>query len=375
MKKIVIIVLLFSLILSLAGCVITIPQTPIEPSIPPATPSEQPAAVPIDPGWSLDIPMKVAQPLPSIADVVEKVFPSVVAINTETVTIDFFSRPQTQKGAGSGWVIDKNGIIVTNNHVVEGAKKVIIEMFDGKTFQVGSEKIYRDPITDLAIIKVDAINLPAANIGDSTKLRVGDWVVALGNPLGNGLRAKEGTVSGLKVSLMVEQEETLDGLIETSAAINPGNSGGPLINLAGQVIGITSAKMAAVGVEGMGYAISIKEAIPIIEQLIRVGYVIRPYLGIAPVTVDQYVASLYRLPINTGVAVFSVVPGGPADKVGLKKYDVITHYNGKEVTTREALLQAIHSSKIGEEVTLTIVNSTTTKTISVRPVQSPAPSQ
>lgn len=375
MKKVVIIVLLLSLILSLAGCVITIPQTPIETSIPPVTPPEQPAAVPIDPSWSLDIPMKVAQPLPSIADVVEKVFPSVVAINTETVTIDFFSRPQTQKGAGSGWVIDKNGIIVTNNHVVEGAKKVIIEMFDGKTFQVGSERIYRDPITDLAIIKVDAGNLPAASIGDSTKLRVGDWVVALGNPLGKGLRAKEGTVSGLKVSLMVEQEETLDGLIETSAAINPGNSGGPLINLAGQVIGITSAKMAAVGVEGMGYAISIQEAIPIIEKLIRVGYIIRPYLGIAPVTVDQYVASLYRLPMNTGVAVFSVVPGGPGDKAGLKKYDVITHYNGKEVTTREALLQAIHSSKIGEEVTLTIVNSTSTKTVSTRLTQSPAPGQ
>jgi serine protease Do len=337
------------------------------------TPSEQPPAAPIDPNWSPDIQFKSTQPLPNIADVVEKVFPSVVAINTETVVLDFFSRAQTQKGAGSGWIIDKNGIIVTNNHVVEGAKKVTVEMVDGRTFQVGPERVYRDPITDLAVIKVDATNLPAAVIGDSTKLRVGDWVVALGNPLGRGLRAKEGTVSGLKVALLVDQEQTLDDLIETSAAINPGNSGGPLVSMVGQVIGITSAKMAAVGVEGMGYAISIKTALPIIEQLIKRGYIIRPYLGIALFTVDQSVATAYRLPVNTGVVITYISPGGPADNAGLRKYDVITHFNGKEVNTTEALLQALHSSKIGDDITITFVRDDTTKTISVRLTQNSAP--
>lgn len=373
MKKVLIMLLLLGLVLSSSSCVITLPQAPLQPPTLPVAPSQQPSAVPIDPNWSPDTPSKIAQPLPNIADVVEKAFPLVVAINTETVAIDFFSRPQTQKGAGSGWVIDKNGIIVTNNHVVEGAKKVTVEMFDGRTFQVSQERVYRDPLTDLAIIKVDATNLPTAVIGDSAKLRVGDWVVALGNPLGRGLRAKEGTVSGLKVSLLVDQGQTLDDLIETSAAINPGNSGGPLINLVGQVVGITSAKMAAVGVEGMGYAISIKTAMPIIEQLIRRGYVIRPYLGIAPVTVDQNIASLYRLPVTSGVVVAYVSSGSPADKAGLKKYDVIIQFNGKEVTTAEALLQAIHTSKIGEDVTITFVREGSTKTISIRLVQSSAP--
>ncbi len=122
--------------------------------------------------------------------------------------------------------------------------------------------IFRDPLTDLAIIKVDLANLPQAAVGDSSRLRVGDWVVAIGNPLGNGIKAKEGTVSGLKVSLSVDQEEeSLHDLIETSAAINPGNSGGPLLNMKGEVIGITSAKIAEVGVEGMGYAISINSAL------------------------------------------------------------------------------------------------------------------
>lgn len=373
MKRILIVLLLLSLALSLSGCVITLPPTPLETPTLPVAPSQRPSVAPIDPNWSPDTQTKIVQPLPNIADVVEKTFPAVVAINTETVAIDFFSRPQMQKGAGSGWIIDKSGIIVTNNHVVEGAKKVTVEMFDGRTFQISQEKVYRDPVTDLAVIKVEAASLPAAVIGDSSKLRVGEWVIALGNPLGKGLRAKEGTVSGLKVSLMVDQGQTLDDLIETSAAINPGNSGGPLVNLAGQVIGITSAKMAAVGVEGMGYAISIKAALPIIEQLIKSGFVIRPYLGIAPVTIDQYVASLYRLPVTSGVVVAYVAAGSPADKAGFKKYDVITHFNGKEVTTAEALLQAIHTSKVGEDITITFIRDGGSKTVSIRLVQSSAP--
>jgi len=132
-----------------------------------------------------------------------------------------------QSGAGSGWILDKSGIIVTNNHVVEGASKVVIQLSDGRTSEVTADKVYRDPLTDMAIIKVDLPNLPALDIGDSGKLRVGDWVVAIGNPLGKGTKAKEGIVSGLRVSLSLDEEESLYDLIETSAAINAGNSGGP----------------------------------------------------------------------------------------------------------------------------------------------------
>jgi serine protease Do len=374
MKQVFIIVLLaLSLVIGMTGCVITVPNI-TAPSLPqnqtPATPTPN---QPVNTGWSPPQPQTEAPTLPSIADVVEKVYPSVVAINTEVVTLDIFRTPLTQKGAGSGWIIDKDGIIVTNNHVVEGAKKVTVELNDGRTFEADPKNIRTDPLTDLAVIKIDATNLPAANVGDSTKLRVGDWVVAIGNPLGEGIRAKEGTVSGLKVSLDIEQGQTLDDLIETSAAINPGNSGGPLVNMKAEVIGITSAKVAAVGVEGLGYAISTKTAIPIIELLIKQGYVVRPWLGVTLYTVDQYVAMINHLPVDKGVVVAYVRPESPAAEAGLQELDVITRFKDKEVTTAEELINTIHESNIGEEVTITFVRGNETKTTTARLIQSPSP--
>ena len=373
MKRAFVILMMLSIALGMTGCLITIPNTPV-PSLPqspipaPSTPKE-----PLDTGWAPPLFETEAPTLPSIADVVAEVYPSVVAINTEVVSLDFFRNPLTQKGAGSGWIIDKDGIIVTNNHVVEGAKKVTVELGDGRTFEPDLNDIHTDQLTDLAVIKIDATDLPAASIGDSSQLRVGDWVVAIGNPLGEGIRAKEGTVSGLKVSLDIEQGQTLDDLIETSAAINPGNSGGPLVNMKAEVIGITSAKVAAVGVEGLGYAISTKTAIPTIEQLIKQGYVVRPWLGVTLYTVDQYVATINQLPVNKGVVVVYVRPGSPAAEAGLQELDVITQFKGKEVTTAEELINAIHDSNIGDEITITFVRGNDTRTVTTRLIQSPLP--
>ncbi|MBM4451575.1 MAG: trypsin-like serine protease, partial [Chloroflexi bacterium] len=283
MKRIVSVILVTTLLLSLASCLYVFPQT--TKPLPPAEASPNRSTVkPIEPTWTPPAIERSTSTLPSIADVVAKVYPSVVAISTEVSTQSLFYGPQRQSGAGSGWIIDKDGIIVTNNHVVEKASKVTIELSDDRIFEVDTSKVHADPITDLAVIKIEASNLPATELGDSSKLRVGDWVVAIGNPLGQGLRAKEGTISGLKVSLPVDVGQTLDDLIETSAAINPGNSGGPLVNMQGQVVGITSAKISGVGVEGMGYAISVKAALPIITQLISSGYVTRPYLGVTLAT-------------------------------------------------------------------------------------------
>jgi serine protease Do len=195
----------------------------------------------------------------------------------------------------------------------------------------------------------------------------------MGNPLGQGIRAKEGTVSGLNVSLDVDQNETLGDLIETSAAINPGNSGGPLVNMQAEVIGITSAKIAAVGVEGLGYAISTNTAIPIIQQLIKQGYVTRPWLGVTLYTVDQYIAAANGLSIDKGAVVAYVKPGSPASAVGLQQLDVITRFKDKEVTTAEEVINAIHDSQIGEEVKITFVRGNETKTTSARLIQSPPP--
>jgi serine protease Do len=372
MKRIVITLVLLSLLISMAGCFVPLPTVPRSPTEESQTPATQTPGPPLAPGWSPPSIEPGTPTLPSIADVVEKVYPSVVAISTRVEMLDIFLTPRTQEGAGSGWIIDKNGIIVTNYHVVEGAKKVTIELSDGRLSEADPSSVYGDPLTDLAVIKINATNLPAVSIGDSTKLRVGDWLVAIGNPLGQGLRAKEGTVSGLKVSLPADGQ-TLSDLIETSAAINPGNSGGPLVNMKGEVIGITSAKIAAVGVEGMGYAISTKTAMPIIEQLIRQGYVIRPWLGLTLSTVDQYIATVNRLPVDKGVVIAYVKSGSPADQAGLRKLDVITRFKDKEVTTADELIEAIHDSKVGEEVKITFVRGSNTNTTYARLIQSPPP--
>ncbi|HEY96300.1 MAG TPA: PDZ domain-containing protein [Dehalococcoidia bacterium] len=288
------------------------------------------------------------QVLPSIADVVATVKPSVVAINTEITITDFFNRQSTQEAAGSGWIISEDGYIVTNNHVVADAQSITVILDDGQVYI--AEIVGRDPLTDLAVIKIEAQNLPAAQVGDSSRLRIGDWVVAIGNSLGLGIRATQGIVSRTDISLQVDTNQVLYGLIETDAAINPGNSGGPLVNLAGEVIGINSVKQVQVEVEGVGYAISTEEAVPIIEQLINDGEASHPYLGVSLYPVDQYVISNFGLTIDHGVFVVTVGDNSPAAKAGLKPQDVILSFNGKEVETMDDLVIGIRSAKIGQEV-------------------------
>ncbi|MFC2022635.1 S1C family serine protease [Chloroflexota bacterium] len=204
--------------------------------------------------------------LDSIADVVAAVKSSVVAIDTE-VTYNMYRRTFTEAGAGSGWIIDDSGVIVTNYHVIEGATAIRVTLDDGRTFSVDPVMVAGDSLNDLAVLHIGAENLPALKIGDTDVLRVGDWVVSIGNPLGMGISAKEGIVSRLGVSLTVEGK-ALDRFIETSAATNPGNSGGPLVDMRGEVVGITSAKISSIGIEGLGYAISINDAIPAIRELV-----------------------------------------------------------------------------------------------------------
>jgi len=258
--------LVLILVLALGAACELLPKVDI--SLPLSPSAESNSTAPIDSGWSMAPAESQSPVLPSIADVVAKVKPSVVAINTQTTIRGIFNRPFTQEGAGSGWIIDENGFIVTNDHVVDGADSMTVTLDDGRTFAVDMNTVAGDPQTDLAVLRIDAENLPAADIGDSPALRVGDWVVAIGNSLGLGISATSGIVSGLEVSLPVSSGQTLHDLVQTDAAINPGNSGGPLVNMNGEVVGITSVKIAAVGVEGLGYAISIDDALPIIEELI-----------------------------------------------------------------------------------------------------------
>jgi len=371
MKRVNIKYLIASLILILSltlgtGC--ALPR--VEPLPPPSPPSPE-VTTPINPSWTLPPTESAASVLPNIADVVAKVKPSVVAISTEVVTYDIFNRPFRQEGVGSGWIIDEDGLIVTNNHVVAGAETITVTLDDGSTFP--AETVRTDPLTDLAVVKINAQDLPAADIGDSDELRVGDWVVAIGNSLGLGISAKEGIVSRQGVSIPVSQGQTLNDLIETSAAINPGNSGGPLVNMAGEVIAITSAKIAQVGVEGMGYAISSNTAIPIIEELVQKGYVIRPWLGVVLYTVDQYAVFRYKLAVDKGTLITEVGPGSPADNAGLAVDDVIVSFADKEITTAQELIKAIHSSQIGQEVEITYWRGETKNTTHAILIERPPP--
>lgn len=351
MKKITIgyliiaLILIFPLILG-AGCEL-IPEVDITlPSPPPPEPEVTTNTTPINTEGEIPTSPIQAPPLPSIADAVAKVKPSVVAITTEFTTYDFFNRPTPGEGAGSGWIVREDGIIITNSHVVTGAESIIITLDDGRTFP--AQAVRTDPLTDLAVVKIDAQNLPAADVGNSSQLRIGDWVVAIGNSLGLGTRATSGIVSAVEVRVEVSAGQTLYNLIQTDAAINPGNSGGPLVNMSGEVIGITSAKLAAV--EGVGYAISSNEAIPIIEQLINPGYVTRPWLGVVLYTVDEFAVLKYNLEAEEGSLIVHMVPDSPADKAGLKDYDVIVSMGGKEITNTEEMIRAIHASEIGEKV-------------------------
>jgi serine protease Do len=364
--------LIVILVLSgLTGCItISTPKT----TEPPTGTAPTVMAEPINPDWISPEMSVETEPLPSIADVVAQVKPSVVAITTEVIMRDFFNRQFKQEGAGSGWIIDESGIIVTNNHVIEGASAITVTTDDGTNYPADISSVATDPLNDLAILKIDAENLPALNRGCATDLRVGDWVIAIGNALGQGIRATEGIVSRQNVSLQVDQGQTLYDLLETTAAINPGNSGGPLVNLAGEVVGITSAKIAQIGVEGMGYAISIDTACPIIEELVTTGYVIRPWLGVGLYTVDQVAIMQLGLSVDEGVVLLEVVDSSPADNAGLEAGDVVVKIGEEETLTVQEFRRVLHASEIGEPLEITYWRGDSKSTATVVPTASPAPS-
>ncbi len=347
-----------------------IPVTPPGVAATPTPAPETPLA-PINPTWSPPIVTGTAGnqtiQLPGIADAVAAVKPGVVAISVTVINV--FN--QSQEGAGSGWIIDPNGIVVTNNHVVQDANTISVTLDDGRTFDVDPRTIYTDALNDLAILRIGATGLSALRVGDSSKTRVGDWVVAIGNALGQGISATEGIISRKGVTLPVDQGQTLYDLIATSAAINPGNSGGPLVNMAGEVIGITSAKLASIGVEAMGYAISTNAAMPIIQQLIKNGYVVRPWLGVTLRTVDQFTAIAYRLSVKKGAMLQQVAANSPAAKAGLQKGDVIVSAGGKDVSSADDMVRIIVASQIGRPFEVTYYRGSDKNTVQVTPAQSP----
>ncbi len=297
-----------------------------------------------------------------VVEIAKAVGPAVVGIaNFQSRGGLFGGDGPTEVGSGSGFVIDaKNGYIVTNNHVVLGAEKLVVSFADGRNLE--GKLVGGDPRTDLAVVKVtDSKNLTSVQLGDSSKLQVGEPVVAIGNPGGQEFARSvtTGVVSATNRILNIEGESSFN-LIQTDAAINPGNSGGPLVNYSGQVIGINSAKNQEPGFEGMGFAIPISDAMPTVQQLIQKGYASHPAIL---VSIDGRYTEEYATQKGwpAGAYVASVSIGGPAEKAGIKVGDIITKVNNIEVHNSLALTRELFKYKPGDKVAITYFRNASTK--------------
>lgn len=289
---------------------------------------------------------------------VEKTSPSVVAIGVSTRIInpfDPFSSIRKQDNTiATGFVISDKGIIVTNKHVVSGAGSYTVITKDGQKYEV--KKIYRDPVLDLAFVQIDASGLKAVELGDSSKLKVGQTVIAIGNALGQFTNSvTTGVVSGLGRKVVAGDPfsgaaESLDNLIQTDAAINPGNSGGPLLNSKGQVVGVNVATTE--GAQNIGFAIPMNTVKPIMEEFIQKGSVSRPFLGVHYKFISRDVAILNEVP--QGAYVQNMVEGGPAERAGVKSGDIILKINGAAIDNESKLAEVIASSQIGGRLELTV---------------------
>ena len=335
-------------------------------------------------------------PRGSFAPIVQKVVPGVVRIET-TSTLrntamqeapglddpfwrhffgDQFGRmfprgqigPQVVHGLGSGVIITKDGYILTNNHVVDGAKEVKVTMEDGHEYT--AKVIGRDPKTDLAVVKIDAKDLPVVPMADSDKVQVGDMALAIGNPFGVGQTVTEGIVSATdRGNVGIEAYENF---IQTDAAINPGNSGGALVDIEGRLIGINTAILSrSGGSQGVGFAIPSNIARTVMESLIAHGQVTRGYLGVMIQNVTPALAQEFKLKNQSGALIGDVVDDGPAGKAGFKPGDVVLEFNGKPVTDSRHLQLAVAGTKPGSQVPVEILRNGEKKTLDVTIKQLP----
>ncbi len=309
--------------------------------------------------------------------VAEKVLPSVVGITVTYQVSSFFGGNGTSEGTGSGIIISEDGYIVTNNHVISSESSSnyfqISEATGIKVNLYGDSESYdatvvgTDSYTDLAVLKIEKNGLNPAVLGNSNDLKVGEFVMAIGNPLGMEYSVTSGIVSA------VNRDVTVDGTsynaIQTDAAINSGNSGGALVNSKGEVIGINTLKLAGSGIEGIGFAIPISSTTSIIDQLIEFKSVKRPYIGISGSSVDSTTAKRYNLP--EGVNVEGVEENSPAAKAGIQQSDIITKIEGKEIKSVNELNKIKYNYKIGDTITLTIVRNSKEMDVQVTLVETP----
>jgi serine protease Do len=340
---------------------------------------------------TLDRPVAAQQPIPStvgasrrtpVVVVAHNTLPAVVNIQTEaTMTrrevdpfldpFGFFGgrdRAYTTQSLGSGFVWSADGIIVTNNHVVEGASRITVNFNDGQ--QLAAKLIGVDPDSDLAVLRVDARGLPTAPVGTSADLLIGESVVAVGNPFGLSGSVTTGVVSALGRSVpSKEQGRTFTDFIQTDASINPGNSGGPLLNIEGKVIGINTAVYA--NAQGIGFAIPVDRARKVVQDLLRYGAVHSAWIGAVTATVTPEEAKRLNIRATRGALVARIFAGSPAATAGLRTGDVITAVGDRPVDSRESFSTLTATIPSGQPVALKIIRSGSEQTVQVRPSEPP----
>ena len=293
-----------------------------------------------------------------------------VSVVTEMLVQDFFGRIFRDSQSGSGVIFDTRGYVLTNNHVVENAETVTVTLGDGRQFDATVKGT--DQLTDLAVLKIDGEKLPAVPLGDPSRVKVGDWVIAIGNALAlpGGPTVTVGVVSALDRAFQSSAEFQLYGLIQTDASINPGNSGGPLLNLQGEVVGINTAVLrgdrSGRDVEGIGFAVGMDTAVPVAQQIMDKGRVRWAYLGVVLGDLDPQKAAEVGIPIREGVLITDVLVGGPAWEGGIRRGDVLISMGREKVSTVRDLIRILrHDHQVGDEVEVNLFREKRERTLKV----------
>jgi len=308
----------------------------------------------------------------AVINAAEKVSPAVVYIEVEqpikSRRPNIPGMPQERRGSGSGFIFTPDGFILTNSHVVHGAKKIEVTLPDGHKHQ--ADLVGDDPDTDLAVIRINAPNLVPARLGDAQKIRVGQLVIAIGNPYGFQYSVTAGVVSALGRSLRAQSGRLMDAVIQTDAALNPGNSGGPLVNSHGEVIGVNTAMI--LPAQGICFATSIDTAKFVASRLIREGKVSRSYIGLAGqnVPLPRRFVRFYNLAVESGILIVSFEGNSPARKGGLREGDIIIGFEDQPTAGIDDLHKLLTEERIGKKSSLIVIRGTDKLTIDVTPEES-----
>jgi S1-C subfamily serine protease len=305
----------------------------------------------------------------TVVSAADRVGPAVVNIDIKQ-RLESQRGPREVGGSGSGFVIAPDGFILTNSHVVHAANQIAVSLPDGREY--AAQLVGDDPDTDLTVIRIDAPHLAHVRLADSETLRVGQVVIAIGNPLGFQASVTAGVISALGRSMHAQSGRLIDNIIQTDAALNPGNSGGPLVNSAGEVIGVNTAMIRPA--QGICFAIASNTAKFVAGWLIKEGKIRRSYIGVAGqnVPIHRRIVRFYNLPLETGVLVVSVEKNSPAEQTGLREGDVIVAFDAKAIGSIHELHKMLMGEQIGVQSEITIVRHTEKLALAITPVESPS---